>query len=345
MAHWFHRNPLKATSVSNFELKLVTADTQAIHLCSELRSARSALLNLLPDPNESCSAIEGALRKYLELFVGFIEMPDQDYGLGDKLRWSLRFRWTNSMLGSAPEARNDAMFEAASIILNVAMWYMKCAARIAAKEAITMDEAKVVHSTLRKASGLFHFVESDMIRHLRGTNAIPGSDLDPRAYNYAGEKLLSDDKGGLAVRSLRESQKKIAEATEACKLYSKVKGVGTTTVAKPVQHIFFRNLNSRITRTLEKCERENGLIYHEKIPYDPPELELKATYGLVAPEAFILPPVSPLWTPFVYRAVDISKIAPNEKPAKPEANIEPVKEVPVDVNSKDPQNESGCVLT
>ena len=33
----------------------------------------------------------------------------------------------------------------------------------------------------------------------------------------------------------------------------------------------------------EKCERENGMIYHQKVPYDPPELVLNdKTFGLVS---------------------------------------------------------------
>ena len=43
-----------------------------------------------------------------------------------------------------------------------------------------------------------------------------------------------------------------------------------------------------LDRTLEKCERENGFIYHQKVPYDPVELPLNAaTHGLVAPEVIL----------------------------------------------------------
>ena len=82
-----------------------------------------------------------------------------------------------------------------------------------------------------------------------------------------------------------------------------------------------------LTRTLEKCERENGFIYHQKVelyyhlnvlltnpvvlkvPYDPVELPLNAqTHGLVAPESYEIPAVSPLWTPVAYAAFDNSKL-------------------------------------
>ena len=64
-----------------------------------------------------------------------------------------------------------------------------------------------------------------------------------------------------------------------------------------------------LNRTLEKCERENGFIYHQKVPYDPVELPLNAaTHGLVAPEVYEIPAVSPLWTPMAYAAFDSSKL-------------------------------------
>ena len=48
------------------------------------------------------------------------------------------------------------------------------------------------------------------------------------------------------------------EAIGLAKEYAKTKGPGTQ--AKPEQHQFFRRLATIIQRTLEKCERENGLM-------------------------------------------------------------------------------------
>jgi len=42
--------------------------------------------------------------------------------------------------------------------------------------------------------------------------------------------------------------------------------------------------------------------YHHKVPDDPPELELKATYGLVSPDEVPMPSPSPLWSPETYAA-------------------------------------------
>ena len=50
--------------------------------------------------------------------------------------------------------------------------------------------------------------------------------------------------------------------------------------------------------------------YHQKVPVDAPQLELKATYGLVAPEEFTPPEPSPLWTAEAYKSFDISRLPP-----------------------------------
>ncbi|CAG0883613.1 unnamed protein product [Darwinula stevensoni] len=284
-------------------------------------------------------------------------------------------------------AQQDVLYEMASLCQNVAIWLMKHAARVAAKEDISMDEAKVVHSCMRKAASIWRMSADKMIPLLTEMYP-PGSDLDPTvldayinqctaeaqevtlgravemkhnaslisalayetsqmfssaekalstqdislfgswrfylklktafylafAYNYVGENLLTVDKCGEAIRALQEGQKYYSEALELCKDYGKQKGPGKS--AKLERHMFFRKLGPVIKRTLEKCERENGLIYHEKVPYDPPLLEKRSnTYGLVCPEDLPLPGPSSLWTPIVYKAIDLSRVTSTSDPA------------------------------
>lgn len=61
--------------------------------------------------------------------------------------------------------------------------------------------------------------------------------------------------------------------------------------------------------------------YHQKVPYDPPELELKATYGLVSPDDYTLPPSAPLWTPVTYSAFDLTKNLADDPSANPVSAI------------------------
>ncbi|CAN8009320.1 unnamed protein product, partial [Ixodes pacificus] len=130
MAFWFHRNPLKATAPVNFDLKMLAMDSQALKLC---RQARNHLLDLLTDPGNDVGTVEASLNAYLSLFVGLLLAPDEKGG-ESKLRNSLRFRWTQSMLGNSPLVQSDAVFELVSICQNVGIWHMKRASTVAAKE-------------------------------------------------------------------------------------------------------------------------------------------------------------------------------------------------------------------
>ncbi|KAM7289238.1 BRO1 domain-containing protein BROX [Ixodes scapularis] len=419
MAFWFHRNPLKATAPVNFDLKMLAMDSQALKLCSDLRQARNHLLDLLTDPGNDVGTVETSLNAYLSLFVGLLLAPDEKGG-ESKLRNSLRFRWTQSMLGNSPLVQSDAVFELVSICQNVGIWHMKRASTVAAKEDINMDEAKDVHKCLRKAAGFFQAMKDKYVGQLR-EQPVPGSDLDSRvvsaytnqctaeaqevtigraiemkhapglisalahetskmytsaadslaglepskfgrwrkflilkavfylsyAYCYAGENLLAQEKCGEAIRALQESHKCYQDAVQICKQYAGMKGPGTT--ARLDQHLFFRKLAPLVKRTLDKCERENGFIFHQKVPKDAPELELRATYGLVSPEDFQLPPHDKAWTPVVYAAFYVPPPAGpdpgNSKAAiKAEGDLPAVQEKSVSHSAADPKTSSGCVL-
>ena len=62
--------------------------------------------------------------------------------------------------------------------------------------------------------------------------------------------------------------------------------------------------------------------YHQKIPPAAPELELKATYGLVSPEEFKVPDPNALWNVEAYKAFEISETAPPEKNEKATVSME-----------------------
>ncbi|KAH0507006.1 BRO1 domain-containing protein BROX [Microtus ochrogaster] len=159
------------------------------------------------------------------------------------------------------------------------------------------------------------------------------------AYCYHGQTLLASDKCGEAIRSLQEAEKLYAEAEALCKEYGETKGPGPT--AKPSGHLFFRKLGSLVKNTLDKCQRENGFIYFQKIPTEAPQLELKANYGLVEPVPFEFPPMSAHWTPEALAAFDLTKRPKDDsvKP-KPEDDVKPVKEPDIK-----PQKDTGCSVS
>ena len=307
----------------------------------------------------------------------------------NKLRKLLKFKWTNTLLGSVPVEATDTMFESFSMLFNLALWYTKHAAKLAAKETPDMDEAKEIHKCLRTAAGMFKYCKDEIrgklldvpsegthdtdsrildayihqctaeaqeitlaraieLKHAVGLIAAlayetseiyqRGDDslnsLDQKdvgkwrkyfqlkakfylscAHSYNGDSLLAQDKCGEAIRGLKESVDLYGQSENLCRDYATAKGAGTT--AKPQNHIFFRKLGPVVKRTLEKCERENGMIYHQKVAFDPPQLELKATYGLVSPEEFSPPSLHSLWSPQVYQAFS-TKNGPTPDPKKGE---------------------------
>jgi hypothetical protein len=176
------------------------------------------------------------------------------------------------------------------------------------------------------------------------------------AYNYHGETLLAQDKCGEAIKCLEASQAHYNTSFQLAKDYASAKGPGTT--AKPHEHLFFRKLAPIVQRTLDKCVRENGFIYHQKVPAVAPDLELKATFGLVAPEEFKLPSPNVQWTADVYRSFDLSKMPSRDASAPKKdgkvgvqgdgaasGDLPPVKETDVSQTNKDPKTFSGCVVS
>lgn len=159
------------------------------------------------------------------------------------------------------------------------------------------------------------------------------------AYCYHGQTLLSSDKCGEAIRSLQEAEKLYGKAEALCKDYGQTKGPGTT--AKPSGHLFFRKLGTQVKNTLEKCQRENGFIYFQKVPTELPEMELKANYGLVEPVPFEFPAMSPLWTQETQAGFDLTN-RPKDDGAKPkkEEEIKPIKEPDIKA-----QKDSGCQIS
>ncbi|GFO04075.1 Bro1 domain-containing protein brox-like [Plakobranchus ocellatus] len=420
MAYWFHRNPLKATAPVNYELHGVSTNEKTRKIFSDLRLTRSKLLEMLTDPNHSRDAMEKVSSDYLSLLLGLC-IPMEQNESENKLRKLIKFKWTNTLQGNVPIEATDTGFEFFSILFNVALWFTKHAAKIAAKDDPDMEEAKEIHKCLRIAAGMFTFCKDDLrsklvdpptegahdtdsrileayihqctaeaqeitlaraveLKHAVGLIAAlayetaviyqKGDDalasLDQKdvgkwrkyfqlknkfylscAHSYNGEDLLSQDKCGEAIRGLRESVELYGSAELLCREYGQSKGAGTT--AKPQNHLFFRKLGPVVKRTLEKCERENGLIYHQKVAFDAPLLELRATYGLVSPEEYKAPTLNQLWSPDVYNQFSTANIPkpPADKGGKGEspAPLPSVKEKEVPMSDKDPKNNSGCIVS
>ncbi|XP_015786372.1 BRO1 domain-containing protein BROX [Tetranychus urticae] len=141
---------------------------------------------------------------------------------------------------------------------------------------------------------------------------------DALTYSFYGDNLLNMEKSGEAIRCCQEAMKRIEVLAPLSKEYFKMKGYGAA--PKSDQTGFFQRVKACLTRIKDKCERENGMIYHQKVHPDLPKLDLKATHGIVAPDNYIIPEISSLWTPFACTAFDLTvplrdlSIKDNKKP-------------------------------
>lgn len=411
MSHWFHRSNLKATTVISYD-SVLFGGLDMVRLASDLKKARDRLLELLPDPSQNAETVNTAYLAYLSIMSGFLT----EYKLsGKKIRYTIQYKWTHTLLGQKPQSQFDAAYDIANMSVDVALWHMKHASYVASKKSVIMDDAKDIHTALRKAAGIFQMIQKDIVPLIE--HRLLASDLDLKilkayftqctaeaqevtvaraielkhnnslisslayetsklfdnavrclggldrmlteqwlhylnikkfiylayAYCYCGKNLLEDDHCGEAIRALRESQANYKKALQLCKPYSTVKGP-----AKPVRpegHIFFTKIDSTVRLILEKCERENGFIYHQKVPDDPPELETKATYGLVSPEEYHLPPPAPLWECAFDNEAKLQSLKPDNGAATgPEKDLPKVVEIGADSKTESIKDDHGCMI-
>ncbi|RNA06800.1 BRO1 domain-containing BROX, partial [Brachionus plicatilis] len=164
-----------------------------------------------------------------------------------------------------------------------------------------------------------------------------------QAFCYFGQDLLAQDKCGEAIKCLEHSLKIYQETEQICKDYASTKGPGTQAV--PERHEFFKNLHKTILRVSEKCERENGMIYHQKVPLEVPALESKSMHGLAEPEEYDFSNPHELWTPSSYNSFDISKNVKERSFFNRSPNVPAPKETPIPQGNAEPGSESGCILS
>ncbi|KAL2082722.1 hypothetical protein ACEWY4_022540 [Coilia grayii] len=181
MAHWFHRNPLKATANVSFNLYGIAGSPAANKICNDLRTTRARLLEMFTDVTCTPEIMKNATDAYFSLLQGFIASLDGTTQ-ENKLRFIQNFKWTDTLQGNAASAQQDAVFELVSMGFNVALWHTKYASRLAGKENVTEDEAKIVHKSLKIAAGIFKHLKDIHIPRLI-TPAEKGRDLEPRVID------------------------------------------------------------------------------------------------------------------------------------------------------------------
>ncbi|XP_046848261.1 BRO1 domain-containing protein BROX-like [Xenia sp. Carnegie-2017] len=226
MAYWFHRNPLKATGVVSFEvLRSGLTKPAASQLLGELKKCRANLLEVIVEPSNEISTVENIFNRYLSLIHGLSSYNvDEGASTSDsKLRKLVRFRWTSSVCGSTPMAMIDSNFELASVCLEFAMWCMKHASHIADKSDVSMDEAKEVHTCLKKAAGIFHYVKESVLGTLEQLPESKTTDIDVRIVEAYKLQCIAEAQEVTVARAMELKHKASlisSLAYETSKLYS-----------------------------------------------------------------------------------------------------------------------------
>ena len=143
--------------------------------------------------------------------------------------------------------QQDAIFELISICQEYALWLMKHAANLSAKEEIKMEDAKVVHQSLRKAAGILKAMQNDYVGKLL-EKPEAGSDNDTRvtaAYIHQCSAEAQEVTIARAIELKHSASLISALAAETSKLFlaaaSSVKALDPTKFAKWMRYFQFKS--------------------------------------------------------------------------------------------------------
>uniref|UniRef100_H2YC40 BRO1 domain-containing protein BROX n=1 Tax=Ciona savignyi TaxID=51511 RepID=H2YC40_CIOSA len=189
MAHWFHRNPFKATAAQTFDVRKISMKSDFSKIIGDLRNARSSLLSLFNDPLASMEKMDEVSGDYFSLIQGFpkISKFKSTCKTGEiKMRLNnnidllivVKFYNSNSMLLNGAWKTSNSWFDFVNMGVNVALWYSKHSAKLATKPELKMEDAKEIHSCLKKAAGIFKEFKDNHATKLSNPPE-KCSDLDP----------------------------------------------------------------------------------------------------------------------------------------------------------------------
>uniref|UniRef100_A0A0N4ZM32 BRO1 domain-containing protein n=1 Tax=Parastrongyloides trichosuri TaxID=131310 RepID=A0A0N4ZM32_PARTI len=209
MTHWFHRNPIKGSLHTKFELKKVLSNDAASKICSELRLRRDQLFDKFSDASNNVDSVEEDFKKYMQFLYGFIYeiSPENNNSTGkmkdSKLRHLIKFTWTHTMLGTDAYCVSDIWYEVVSVAFNMALFYSKHAAYLSAKDDVNEIEAKKVHTCLRKAAGLFLFCQENNEKVIGTTGCdIQGCDLEDNVVEVYKQQCIGEAQEIVVARAI-----------------------------------------------------------------------------------------------------------------------------------------------
>jgi hypothetical protein len=158
--------------------------------------------------------------------------------------------------------------------------------------------------------------------------------LKALAEYHMGLSHEAKEECGLALAFLRSATTHATEAASLARTFDnqspRIKG--ESAAASPQ----FVTLTAGIRSSLDKNERENGFIYHHKVPVNVPPIP--GNSNPAAENPYMLPPVNERWTAEVYTGIDVSKLNPGAAAAASKT----AKEGPAMPSASEPSKEEQC---
>ncbi|KAL7057294.1 hypothetical protein AAHC03_019015 [Spirometra sp. Aus1] len=119
-------------------------------------------------------------------------VPDPANKTRPSLRRVVRYSWSNSLSRQpTPTSLYDAYFELFGILFNLAQWYSKHAAKVAASSQVSVEEAVDVHKSLRYAAGIFSHLRDNVAPKIN-VQVPKGSDLDRNVLDAYIKQCLAE---------------------------------------------------------------------------------------------------------------------------------------------------------
>lgn len=181
-------------------------------------------------------------------------------------------------------------------------------------------------------------MEDKDVETLRAYLQFKASFHEAYMLTYWGMKLFSEEKCGESIKAFQQARDALRDSIGFAKKFNrsgyKKFSYHTNMAHDPTDHKLFKELKRDLDIAEEKAVRENGFIYHQKVPTD--KIDPCAPKSLVSPEEFVLPPLNALWEkaefdvkkiPFKGESTTADKAAGDEKEveSQPGQTVKPPK--------------------
>jgi len=175
----FYSLPIKTSTNINFKSLLskayINKSNDVDSLLEKLTNTRNNLLEFFKHENGTRDEAIKVAQEYLPLLSGLVgakaatnEGEQTEQKSVSNLRNAIEFSWTNVADSNAKTQLRDAVFEKASVLLNLALWYMSHGASMLHRPNTSKDEAnKDAYHSFLNASWILETIENEELSKLK----------------------------------------------------------------------------------------------------------------------------------------------------------------------------------